>query len=95
MLKINGYSDALRPTPVGTPADSRPTQNVPQVPDAKPVKSDSVRISDAARRLNAQQNEAFDPERVAELRERVLAGAYNTLEVVDQVARRILSRGDL
>ena len=30
-----------------------------------------------------------------ELRNKVLTGAYNTLDVVDQVARRILSRGDL
>jgi anti-sigma28 factor (negative regulator of flagellin synthesis) len=37
----------------------------------------------------------FDPERVAELRTKVLNGAYNTLDVVDQVARRILLRGDL
>jgi hypothetical protein len=38
---------------------------------------------------------AYDPERVAELRNKVLTGAYNTLDVVDQVARRILQRGDL
>ncbi|MCA2986373.1 MAG: hypothetical protein INH02_03015, partial [Gemmatimonas sp.] len=44
---------------------------------------------------NAEQNDAFAPEREAELRQRVLSGAYNTLDVVDQVARRILSRGDL
>ena len=29
------------------------------------------------------------------LRQKVLAGAYNSLDVVDQVARRILTRGDL
>ncbi|MCZ8203891.1 flagellar biosynthesis anti-sigma factor FlgM [Gemmatimonas sp.] len=95
MIKINGYIDSLRVAPVGTPAGPRPAQEVSQVPDAKPVKADSVRISDTARRLNAEQNDPFDPERVAELRQRVLSGAYNTLDVVDQVARRMLTRGDL
>jgi anti-sigma28 factor (negative regulator of flagellin synthesis) len=74
-MKINGYSDSLRPTPIS--------------------KSDSVQISDEARRLNADQRDALNPERVAELRQKVLTGAYNSLDVVDQVARRILTRGDL
>lgn len=95
MTKISGYTDLLRLTPMGTQADQRPAQPVAEVPDVKPVKADQFQISDAARRLNAEQNDAFDPERVAELRQRVLSGAYNTLDVVDQVARRILSRGDL
>jgi anti-sigma28 factor (negative regulator of flagellin synthesis) len=94
-MKINGYIDSLRPTPSSTPAVQRPAQDVPQVPAPKPVKSDSVQISDEARRLNAERKDSFDPERVAELRQKVLSGAYNTLDVVDQVARRILTRGDL
>jgi hypothetical protein len=40
-------------------------------------------------------NAALDPERTAVLRTKVLTGAYNQLDVVDQVARRMLSRGDL
>jgi hypothetical protein len=36
-----------------------------------------------------------DPERIAELRRKVYEGAYNSLDLVDQVARRILTRGDL
>lgn len=94
-MKINGYIDSLRPTPTSTPAVQRPTQAVTQAPAPRPVKSDSVQISDAGRRLNAEVREAIDPERVAELRQKVLSGAYNTLDVVDQVARRILTRGDL
>jgi anti-sigma28 factor (negative regulator of flagellin synthesis) len=94
-MKINGYIDNLRTTPISTPAVQRPTQEVSPVPAAKPVKSDSVQISDEARRLNAERKDSFDPERVTELRQKVLSGAYNTLDVVDQVARRILTRGDL
>jgi negative regulator of flagellin synthesis FlgM len=94
-MKINGYIDNLRPTPISNPAVQRPTQEVTQVPAVKPVKSDSVQISDEARRLNAEQKDTFNPERVTELRQKVLSGAYNTLDVVDQVARRILTRGDL
>jgi flagellar biosynthesis anti-sigma factor FlgM len=94
-MKINGYSDSLRPTPISNPAIQRPAQEISQAPATKPVKSDSVQISDEARRLNAEQKDSLDPERVNELRQKVLAGAYNTLDVVDQVARRILTRGDL
>jgi flagellar biosynthesis anti-sigma factor FlgM len=94
-MKINGYSDSLRPTPISNPAIQRPAQEISQAPAPKPVKSDSVQISDEARRLNADQQASFDPERVNELRQKVLAGAYNSLDVVDQVARRILTRGDL
>ncbi len=94
-MKINGYSDNLRPTPVSNQAVQRPAQEVTQAPATRPVKSDSVQISDEARRLSADTKESLNPERVAELRQKVLSGAYNTLDVVDQVARRILTRGDL
>jgi len=95
-MRINGSSiDALRPTPADTHAVPRPAPSITQSPDTKPVQSDSVQISDAGRRLNTEQANALNPERVAELRTKVLTGAYNTLDVVDQVARRILTRGDL
>jgi negative regulator of flagellin synthesis FlgM len=94
-MKINGYTDSLRTTSVGTPAVQRPAQEITQAPAAKPVKSDSVQISDEARRLSAEQKDSVDPERVNELRQKVLSGAYNSLDMVDQVARRILTRGDL
>jgi hypothetical protein len=48
-----------------------------------------------SRKLDAEYRDTLDPERTAELRRKVLEGAYNTLDVVDQVARRILQRGDL
>lgn len=62
-------------------------------------RNDKVQISDAGRALAAQANggarETLTPERIAEVRERILSGAYNSLEVVDQVARKMLSSGDI
>lgn len=99
-MRINGsIFDPLRPdraTTGATPVVPRPG-DVGPVAATAPVKSDSVQISDAGRHLadRLEQQDALDPERVAELRTKVLTGAYNTLDVVDQVARRILTRGDL
>ncbi len=98
-MKINGsIFDPLRPdraTPGLTPAEPRPAD--PASPSPGAAKSDSVEFSSAGRsmagRLHGDQE--FDPERVAELRTKVLTGAYNTLDIVDQVARRIIARGDL
>ena len=62
-------------------------------------RSDKVSISDAGRALAARDGDTesvgLDPARAARIRERVLNGAYDTLEVVDAVARRLLDSGDL
>jgi hypothetical protein len=62
-------------------------------------RSDRVSISDAGRALAARdggtESVGLDPARAARIRERVLNGAYDTLEVVDAVARRLLDSGDL
>ena len=100
-MRINGNMfDPLRPdraTPSTNPAVPRPgEQGGPAGPSS--AKSDRVQFSEAGRsmaRAEKDQQAQFDPERVAELRTKVLTGAYNTLDVVDQVARRIISRGDL
>lgn len=58
---------------------------------------DTVEISSAGR-SRAAQLEAKSPltsERLAELRQRILHGAYNTDAVVNEVAERILASGDL
>ncbi len=102
-MRINGsIFDPLRPksvTPAANPAVTRPTDPAVQNSGSQPTRSDSVQISDAGRsmagRIEQDAKSTFDPERVAELRTKVLTGAYNTLDVVDQVARRIISRGDL
>jgi negative regulator of flagellin synthesis FlgM len=62
-------------------------------------RQDRVQISDAGRALAAREGapegSSLSPERIAQLRQRVLDGAYNSLDVVDEVARRILATGDL
>ena len=72
-------------------------------PAAKVERSDKVEISEAARQLAASgglreastvQGE-ITPERVAAIREKILKGAYNSIEVVDQVARKMLASGDI
>ncbi len=65
-------------------------------------RADRVQISDAGRALAARAEGAEEgagteltPERIAEVRRRILEGAYNSVEVAGQVARGILERGDL
>ena len=75
----------------------RPIGNSP----AGAVRSDKVEISDAGRSLAARgaddvkSSAGLDAARADRIRGRVLSGAYNTLEVVDTVARRLLDSGDL
>ncbi|AHG87703.1 Anti-sigma-28 factor FlgM family protein [Gemmatirosa kalamazoonensis] len=103
-MKIQGQrSEALRPA-TQTPA----VQGTTAEPKAQPAqggttgtgarRSDSVQISDAGRALSTGEtsgSSSLTPERVAELRRRVLEGAYNANHVVSQVAQRILERGDV
>lgn len=60
-------------------------------------KQDTVSISDEARALasGSPTQAASRIERVEDVRQRVLLGAYNTAEMAGEVARRILQRGDL
>jgi hypothetical protein len=64
-------------------------------------RSDKVQISDAGRALaardgaSATSSSGLDSARAERIRGRVLSGAYDTLEVVDAVARRLLDTGDL
>jgi negative regulator of flagellin synthesis FlgM len=72
-------------------------------PAASVERSDKVEISEAARQLAAGgrvqeaavTGGALTPERVAAIREKILKGAYNSVEVVDQVARKMLASGDI
>jgi len=75
-----------------TEANSTSKSVKPETPvPAKP--RDSVEISDAGRVLAG--HEPLSVDRVADVRQRILAGAYNATQVVDTVARRILQRGDI
>jgi anti-sigma28 factor (negative regulator of flagellin synthesis) len=101
-MKINGTgSEALRPAagkPVGGAKGTAADAPKSQPGGAGAPRSDSVQISDAGRALSTggpSGSGALSAERVAELRKRVLEGAYNSTQVVDQVAKRILERGDV
>lgn len=85
-------------SPAKTPAAGTPGTSAASRPSPA-LRSDSVQISDAARALASSEGpraaaSGLTTERVQQLRERVLQGAYNSTAVADQVARRILSSGD-
>ncbi len=92
--------DPIRPDRPVSPTSPVNRDGVAAPSPVAPIQqTDRVEISSAGRsmasRVEAEQRSTLDPERVAELRRKVLEGAYNTLDVVDQVARRIMQRGDL
>ena len=65
---------------------------------AQVEKYDRVEISDAGRARATARLEPTQPgtgDRLAEIRRRVLSGAYDTDQVVAEVANRILDRGDI
>ena len=65
---------------------------------APALRPDSVSISDAGRAMAAQaadNGSELTPERISQIKERILSGAYNSLEIVDQVARSMVASGDI
>jgi hypothetical protein len=99
-MKVNqGNSGPVRPErprePRPTPVPSHPTPSRPT--PGRPERADRVEISVAGRaraaRLDPVEPAAAD--RLAVVRQRILAGAYEADAVVADVARRILDRGDV
>ena len=95
-MKINGGKNG----PIRPDATTRDERNlVPNKTDANGKasnRSDSVEISDAGRAKAAgAATPAARSAHLQDIRERILRGAYDTDEVVGEVARRILDRGDL
>jgi len=96
-MKINGGSSG----PIRPDATTRDERNLAANDkadaNARGNRTDTVEISDAGRAKAAEAT--FAPEsraaRLQNIRERILRGAYDTDEVVAEVARRILDRGDL
>ncbi|CAN5824376.1 hypothetical protein BH23PLA1_BH23PLA1_39280 [soil metagenome] len=101
----------MRITEVGRTETAKGVRSVSPAPSsndpAKPVSpvdcADRVQISDTGRALAARIEEArsrttyadLTPERINDVRQRVLAVAYDSSAMVDRVARRILESGDL
>ena len=71
------------------------------VPPVAPAGSaDRVELSPEARALAARlehagEGEELTPERIAELRQRIREGVYDSPAVAEEVARRVLESGDL
>jgi negative regulator of flagellin synthesis FlgM len=90
--------DKTRTSSVADSAASEAIRAVRPTPSSV-ERSDRVSISDAGRALAARDGgpeaATLDPARAARIRDRVLSGAYDTLEVVDAVARRLLDSGDI
>ena len=99
-MKIYSSSEVLRSDQareLQRSALNRQKQGVTQ-PMSPANRGDQVQISDAGRALAAKAEEtpgALTPERISEIRERIISGAYNSLEIVDQVARKMLASGDV
>lgn len=109
-MKINSNSPGvdLRRTELASqvqaPAESGKKKVDSSALASSAPRNDRVQISDAGRALAAQAAssaanmataDGLSPDRVAQIRNRILEGAYNSVEVVDQVARRMLERGDI
>ena len=93
-MKINGGScGPIRPDALRNERGSA-TDRTDQANGAANARVDSVEISDAGRARAAESAAGRSP-RLQEIRERILQGAYDTDDVVAEVARRILDRGDL
>jgi hypothetical protein len=87
-------AQSTQPVDGGERATVNPVVPTPSSSD----RSDKVQISDAGRALAARGSDKavnLDPVRSADVRRRILSGAYDTVEVVDAVARRLLASGDL
>jgi hypothetical protein len=71
----------------------------PQKPISAVRRIDRVNISAEGRALidlyAGEQDTDLTPEQIAEIRRRIEAGVHNSLEAVNEVARRILASGDL
>lgn len=95
--KIAG--DAIRTDAPGRVQGS-PMPQGPVDPVAPARPTDAVQISDAGLALatdgtDAQAASPLDPSRADQIRSNILAGAYNSLGMADQVARAVIRSGDL
>lgn len=100
-MQINGKRGIDPNMPGATPsaAERNAKQRVGDGAGSKNerARQDSVSFSDEARALSSgtSTTAAASSERVEDVRQRVLMGAYNTAEMAGAVAKRILQRGDL
>ncbi len=105
-MNIRSITNSYGPQRVTAPTAGSPAKGgsdaAPAAAPSGAARQDSVAISDAGRALSGGEapaakaaNGSLTPERVAGLRKKVLEGAYNSTHVVDSVAKRLLSTGDV
>jgi anti-sigma28 factor (negative regulator of flagellin synthesis) len=101
-MTIDGINNPLSnvgPVRSATDRPARaPREREAQAPAAKATPRDSVQISAEGRARAAEsvaEAPGLSPERAEAIRAKILEGAYNTVEMADEVARRILQSGDL
>jgi hypothetical protein len=99
-MKVNGRDTGPIPPgrPVGPRAEHPPQNDRLTTQKAEKVaKLDRVEISSAGRaRSDALAPvPSSQPDRLEEVRRRLLASAYDSDDVIGEVARRILDRGDV
>ncbi len=84
----------VKPSVSERSAPGKRTETVATTPDRP--KQDTVSFSDEARALaSGSAARSSSAEKVADVKQRVLMGAYNTAEMAGEVAKRILQRGDI
>lgn len=99
-MKVNsGNYGPIRPDrarDIAAP-NAQPTGQDVKATTARIERLDRVEISDAGRAKSVKVDPVSSDraDRIAEIRRRVLEGAYNADAVVADVARRILDRGDV
>jgi hypothetical protein len=97
-MKINnGYSSDVTPRStraVSDPSSVDRTGTAGSASDAAPAgPRDSVELS--AEGLARAKDATLTDQRIAQIRQNVLQGAYDSSHVVDQVAKNILASGDV
>lgn len=101
-MQINGKGGidpnaltGVRPGATERNAPLKRTDAVTATPERP--KQDTVSFSEEARALSSGSSTRAQSstERVADVKQRVLMGAYNTAEMAGEVAKRILQRGDI
>jgi anti-sigma28 factor (negative regulator of flagellin synthesis) len=101
-MQINGKGridpnalGSVTPVSADRNASAKRPDTVASTPERAP--QDTVSFSDAARALagDTATRAADSTERVEEVKQRIMMGAYNTAEMAGEVAKRILQRGEL
>ncbi len=79
----------------GRRAAGQPSEARPADPEVMPWPFVSDGVQPARRRRSDRVHGGLPPERVAEIRRRILRGQYDAAAVLEVVARRLLASGDL